>query len=86
MYKKALLINENGDEHTEIRLWCLDKKSKPCLCRVRDFPIFCKVELPITVDQYGNLKEWDNFSAKDIFRDICRVLETKKKKSQKIGD
>lgn len=76
-------INENGDEHTEIRLWCLNKESKPCLCRVRDFPIFCKVELPITVDQYGNLKEWDQFSAKDVFRDICRVLENKEKEIPK---
>ena len=76
-------INENGDEHTEIRLWCLDKESKPCLCRVRDFPIFCKVELPITVDQYGNLKEWDQFSAKDVFRDICRTLENKEKEIPK---
>ena len=76
-------INENGDEHTEIRLWCLDRNSNPCLCRVRDFPIFCKVELPITVDQYGNLKEWDQFSAKDIFRDICRTLENKEKEVPK---
>lgn len=76
-------INDEGDEHTEIRLWCLDKNSNPCLCRVRDFPIFCKVELPITVDQYGNLKEWDQFSAKDVFRDICRVLENKEKEVPK---
>ena len=76
-------INDEGDEHTEIRLWCLDKNSNPCLCRVRDFPIFCKVELPITVDQYGNLKEWDQFSAKDVFRDICRVLENKEKEIPK---
>ena len=26
-------INDEGDEHTEIRLWCLDKNSNPCLCR-----------------------------------------------------
>ena len=76
-------INDEGDEHTEIRLWCLDKNSNPCLCRVRDFPIFCKAELPITVDQYGNLKEWDQFSAKDVFRDICRVLENKEKEIPK---
>ena len=76
-------INENGDEHTEIRLWCLDKNSNPCLCRVRDFPVFCKVELPITVDRYGNLKEWDKFSAKDIYNDICRVLENKEKEGPK---
>jgi DNA polymerase elongation subunit (family B)/dihydrofolate reductase len=76
-------INENGDEHTEIRLWCLDKNSNPCLCRVRDFPIFCKVELPITVDQFGNLKEWDRFSAKDVYNDICRTLENKEKEIPK---
>ncbi len=70
-------INEDGDEHTEIRLWCFDNFSNPCLLRVRDFPIFCKVELPITVDQYGHLKKWDAYSAKDVYGDICRSLENK---------
>ena len=43
--------NEEGDDHTEIRLWCFDNHSNPLLLRVRDFPIFCKVELPVTVNQ-----------------------------------
>ena len=38
---------------------------------------FTKVELPVTVDQYGNLKKWDSFSVKQVFGDICRVLENK---------
>ena len=69
--------NEEGDDHTEIRLWCFDNHSNPLLLRVRDFPIFCKVELPVTVNQYGNLKKWDAYSSKEIYNDICRVLENK---------
>lgn len=71
--------NEDGEEHYEMRLWCFNHLSEPCLLRVNNFPIFCKVELPITVDNFGNLKQWDQFSAKHVFQDICRVLEDKEK-------
>ena len=72
-------INREGEEHTELQLWCFNQLSEPCLLRIRNFPIFCKVELPTMVDNFGNLKEWDQFSGKDIFNDICRVLEDKEK-------
>ena len=71
--------NREGEEHTELQLWCFNQLSEPCLLRIRNFPIFCKVELPTMVDNFGNLKEWDQFSGKDIFNDICRVLEDKEK-------
>ena len=72
-------VNREGEEHTELQLWCFNQLSEPCLLRVRNFPIFCKAELPTMVDNFGNLKEWDQFSAKDIFNDMCRVLEDKEK-------
>ena len=49
-------INEDGEEHYEMRLWCFNHLSEPCLLRVNNFPIFCKVELPITVDNFGNFE------------------------------
>ena len=72
-------VNADGEEHTEVRLWSFNHLSEPCLLRVRNFPIFCKVELPTMVDQFGNLKVWDKFSAKDIFNDMCNTLENKEK-------
>jgi len=61
-------IDEKGDEHTEIRLWCFDKNSIPILCRIPDFPVFCKVELPILIDHYGNVLKWNQNKGDDILK------------------
>ena len=70
-------IDEKGDEHTEIRLWCFDKDSTPILCRIPDFPVFCKVELPILIDHYGNVLKWNQSKGDDIFKLINKALKSK---------
>lgn len=69
--------DEKGNDHTEIRLWCFDKQSKPILCRIPNFPVFCKVELPIVVDYYGNIMKWNQDRGDDIFEIINKRLESK---------
>lgn len=70
-------INREGDTKTEIQLWCFNKKSEPILLRVRDFPVFCKVQLPALVDSNGFIVSWSHSLAKNIYNDIKRKLEKK---------
>lgn len=70
-------LDEKGNEHTEIRLWCFDKDSNPTLCRIPNFPVFCKVELPIIVDHYGNIMRWNQDRGDEVFRIINKMLESK---------
>ena len=70
-------IDRNGETHTEIQLWCFDRNSNPCLLRVRDFPIFCKMELPMVADQLGNQIVWDKGSSSDLIEEIKMYLEKK---------
>lgn len=69
--------NNDGEPHTEIRLWCMNRESEPCLLRVRDFPIFCKVELPTLKDNYGQKVVWDDGLSNELMNDIERSLERK---------
>ena len=71
-----ITVNDKG-EHVEIRLWCFDSDNNPGLYRINNFPVFTKVELPVVVNQRGELKKWDADSAKDVFKDICKSLENK---------
>ena len=70
-------LNEEGDPQTEIRLWCFNKESEPILIRVKDFPVFCKIELPTTVDKYGNIMTWNYESCQDLIKIMKRVLDKK---------
>ena len=70
-------LNEDGDEHTEIQLWCFDKSSQPMLLRVRDFPVFCKIELPIITDKFGKILKWDYDNCETLIKDMKRILEKK---------
>lgn len=53
-----------GSESTEIHLWTMDNKSDVKLLRVRDFPVFCHIELPQFVD--GRIAKWDEDSGQRI--------------------
>lgn len=74
-------IEENespdGDVRSEIRMWCLNRKSEPCLLRVRDFPVFCKVELPRLKDSDGDPVSWDEQRCAEIIDDINRKLDNR---------
>jgi len=74
-------IEENesseGEIRSEIRLWCMDRQSKPCLLRVRDFPIFCKAELPRLKDYNGDPISWDDQRCSEIVNDINKKLDKK---------
>ncbi len=74
-------IEENespdGDIRSEMRMWCFNRKSEPCLLRVRDFPVFCKVELPRLKDSDGDPITWDEQRCAEIIDDINRKLDNK---------
>ena len=74
-------IEENespdGDIRSEMRMWCFNRKSEPCLLRVRDFPVFCKMELPRLKDSDGDPITWDNQRCAEIVNDINKRLEYK---------
>ena len=73
-------INTEGEEHVEIRLWCLNEKSEVLLLRVPDFPVFCKVELPIKLDDNNRLINWNESSVQDVVYEIYKRLSSKKLK------
>lgn len=70
------VLSDDGVERTEIRLWCIDYDSNPVLCRIKDAPIFCKVELPPLTDRRGFPAKWDRNSAKRVFSAICRKADS----------
>ena len=70
-------VNRDGDNHVEIQLWSFDEYSNPCLLRVRDFPVICKVELPITTDKDGNIIIWDRGSADNLLEEMLIYMERK---------
>ena len=70
-------LDKNGDKHMEIQLWCFDENSKPCLLRVRDFPVICKMELPVTTDKYGQIIVWDQGTVDDLLDEIKLYMEKK---------
>ncbi len=70
-------IARDGETHLEIQLWCFDKDSQPCLVRVRDFPVMCKMELPITTDTFGNMITWDENTTTDLLDEIRNYMNNK---------
>lgn len=70
-------INAEGDQHTEIQLWSFNKNSEPLLARVRDFPVFCKVELPAITTRAGNIVNWNQDMAQEIIQLIRKKLVDK---------
>ena len=74
-------VNKDGDIKTEIQLWCFNKESKPCLLRVRDFPVFCKIELPTIIDNSGHIIQCTYAHAEEIYRDIKKTIQRKNDKN-----
>lgn len=70
-------LNEQGEEHTEIQLWSFNKHSEPLLLRVRDFPVFCKIELPALVTKSGYITYWNEDLAQQLMKAIYRSLDKK---------
>ena len=70
-------IDNEGNIRTEIQLWCFNKASEPVLLRVRDFPVFCKIELPPVIDNYGYITPWNYNNAASLYQDMKRLLEKK---------
>ena len=79
VYDVEVLESENrdGDPCSEIRLWCIDRENNPNLLRVRDFPVFCKLELPKLEDRYKNLIKWDVERCAEIVMDLEKSLARK---------
>jgi len=70
-------VNREGDTHLEIQLWCFDKDSQPCLVRVRDFPVICKLELPVTTDKFGNMIVWDRLNTEELLDEMRNYMNNK---------
>ena len=70
-------INRDGDIKTEIQLWCFNNKSEPLLLRVRDFPVFCKIELPPIINSSGRIVQWSTSIAHSVIGDMKRYLSKK---------
>lgn len=58
---------------TEVHIWALDQKSNPYLLRVRDFPIFCHLELPQFIG--GKKYKWDKNSSTTITNFLVSALK-----------
>ncbi|MNK73459.1 DNA polymerase II [compost metagenome] len=51
--------NESDDPvegHCVVQAWCLNKQSEPSLLLIKDYPVFCHIELPRVVN--GREKNW----------------------------
>jgi len=70
-------LDDNDELKTEILLWSFNEKSEPLLARVKDFPIFCKVELPVFIDRSGSIIKWEQETVQDLIKAIKRKLESK---------
>lgn len=70
-------LDRDGNRHMELQLWCFDDKSNPCLLRVRDFPVICKMELPVMADQAGNMVVWDQSSVDELLEEILNYFSRK---------
>jgi DNA polymerase delta subunit 1 len=70
-------VDRNGETHLEIQLWCFDKDSQPCLVRIRDFPVLCKMELPVSTDKYGNMINWEEDNSADLLTEIKNYMNNK---------
>ena len=66
-----------GDTHSEIQIWSFNKNSEPLLARVRDFPVFCKVELPSIINRVGNIIRWTEDMAQELIHEMKRKLANK---------
>lgn len=67
------VMNEDtGENHVNIHLWCLDKQSHPWLIRIRDFPAYFYIELPLIVN--GNYFQWDESSAEKVVNYLKKVM------------
>jgi DNA polymerase elongation subunit (family B) len=70
-------LDENDELKTEILIWSFNKESEPILARVKGFPVFCKVELPLLRDRSGFINKWDEISVQNLFTAIKKKLESK---------
>ena len=61
-------LNEQDERQDEIQLWCFDKNSFPMLLRVRDFPVFCKIQLPALVAKNGFVGKWNQDLCDDLIK------------------
>ena len=69
-------LNSNGEFQTEIRLWCLDKESKPLLVRIKDYPVSCKIELP-DFNSDKNHVQWHDAYIEELIRNMKKILDKK---------
>lgn len=71
------VIRDKGgdDEKTTIECWALDQLSKPYLLRIIDFPVFCNIELPLTVK--GIPYKWTAYEAGELIDMLNRKLGNK---------
>jgi DNA polymerase elongation subunit (family B) len=71
-YSTEILDDYLGEESCNLHLWTLNRNSEPYLLRIRDFPIFCYLELPpIVHDQFIN---WSEGSAAQVVAWLTRAL------------
>ena len=74
------------EQHIETQLWCFDKQSNPCLLRVRDFPVFCKVELPALVTKHDYIGKWNRNMASEIISTIkLKLKNCNKEEAQPVN-
>lgn len=72
-YSTEVLDDFNGEGFCNLHLWTLGRNSEPYLLRIRDFPIFCHLELPLIVNnQYTS---WTEGSAAQVVEWLTKVLK-----------
>ena len=72
-YSTEVLDDFHGEGFCNLHLWTLGRNSEPYLLRIRDFPIFCHLELPLIVNnQYTS---WTDGSAAQVVEWLTKVLK-----------
>ena len=72
-YSTEVLDDFNGEGFCNLHLWTLGRNSEPYLLRIRDFPIFCHLELPLIINnQYTS---WTEGSAAQVVEWLTKVLK-----------
>lgn len=65
-------FDDEGDPHTAVHAWCLDRDSKAHLLRINTFPCYCYVELPMFVN--GRYFKWDHGKVNEFMTMISATL------------
>ena len=81
-YEWQIIDGKSSEEKTELRAWCLDRKSNPYLLRVTDYPIYAHLELPKVIA--GSRVNWNDTKIRAIYDYLHRKLGKNKPRGYKL--